>query len=1228
MDDKKSSRSWIRSVIGNISDLFRDSLSNTLDSVNSTFSDRTTDSNRSVRSHSVEEQPEPSKEAAIPLCLVRDAQLRNSDTTSIASRRSTGRSSPSLFEGYPRSGLNLCSFEPAVSISLSTSVRGSTHPVSSDSTAAYSSSGIISSNLNTTATEPSSSTQLNTSATDNDIEMLPAVGSSRKRILNRSPEPAYGGVRTNGHFSLADTGIGLRSCGEILPKKARYSPSREPALGENLPRGLLPPERHSTFLRPQSELRMHSISPARGLRCSSAMQQSVPLSPSRFQRPASSASSLTSRTRAILDQLQKLSDPHYNLPRWRVSNEPERWASDLVKSSVCRSSLKTTYSVPRAKIISDAIYASSFERSRHRWQPRREMNRTGDQVDAAEAQSSSNDTVLPLQQFVNQESLLEKPPLTRPDPGNVPNQNVRLPDVLVSPSRMVTAQPVLKRFDGTTISRRSNVFSAKWPELSVVDRQEASTQTSFDQSLLSKLKGLPKSSRAPQAGFMDKGMFAFAKPVRRGPSQLAQKADAANSKSTPTAECREQSDGSENEMDAAEDVQLISRKKEMLTGVSSSRKGTSEVSQMMSPTETVKPPEPNGFQVEKGVVEGAEMPVIAPSAGSENRVISLEKQWSCKTCFISNKRGAEKCAACGVPRAGAVAQSEATSGKQWSCRTCFISNKADADKCVACGAAKGGGDAGGKTVAQAVSREWFCKECMCKNTTGISKCSACGAPLPTIPVSVFGNRAFVPIAASSPLDVKFGFVSARSSASDDNGSSTGAAASTHAAATAPLSFGLGPSAMSGSNVAVEGGVRPSVSDQGALPKFGLASSSSAPDFGDALKQQPVVNHHELETIEEDKEEQQPATSAATASLFTFGSTAAAAAAQTAQPDKPDITAHTTASGGPLLFGEAGSLTQTASTPVFPTFAAPKSSAPSLIFGSSATPTAGLFRFGESGERPKAPLAFGISASGPAVSVAPVTATAPPFNVAPSINQEGQSGAESKGPMGSNSVEMASTIEATPAPRRPFTFGLAPSTTQSTGLFAFGGAASTAATSSTSNTGGLFSGLNTGVAVSSTMATPFQFGTAQAPVKAFSAPGVVPPVPQTFNFGATSATNGGNAGFTFGSTTTPAVFSFGAQPAAAPTFSFGSAAPGPAAPAFGGLFSGLNTGVAVSSTMATPFQFGTAQAPVKAFSAPGVVPPVPQTFNFGATSATNGGNAGFTFGSTTTPAVFSFGAQPG
>ncbi|VDM37591.1 unnamed protein product [Toxocara canis] len=1038
----------------------------------------------------------------------------------------------------------------------------------------------------------------------------------RKRILNRSPEPAYGGVRTNGHFSLADTGIGLRSCGEILPKKARYSPSREPALGENLPRGLLPPERHSTFLRPQSELRMHSISPARGLRCSSAMQQSVPLSPSRFQRPASSASSLTSRTRAILDQLQKLSDPHYNLPRWRVSNEPERWASDLVKSSVSRSSLKTTYSVPRAKIISDAIYASSFERSRHRWQPRREMNRTGDQVDAAEAQSSSNDTVLPLQQFVNQESLLEKPPLTRPDPGNVPNQNVRLPDVLVSPSRMVTAQPVLKRFDGTTISRRSNVFSAKWPELSVVDRQEASTQTSFDQSLLSKLKGLPKSSRAPQAGFMDKGMFAFAKPVRRGPSQLAQKADAANSKSTPTAECREQSDGSENEMDAAEDVQLISRKKEMLTGVSSSRKvitkkpkfsvacrniwsdalgaefpkqtievakefaldykissrqsaeadfleiaglpfgaRTSEVSQMMSPTETVKPPEPNGFQVEKGVVEGAEMPVIAPSAGSENRVISLEKQWSCKTCFISNKRGAEKCAACGVPRAGAVAQSEATSGKQWSCRTCFISNKADADKCVACGAAKGGGDAGGKTVAQAVSREWFCKECMCKNTTGISKCSACGAPLPTIPVSVFGNRAFVPIAASSPLDVKFGFVSARSSASDDNGSSTGAAASTHAAATAPLSFGLGPSAMSGSNVAVEGGVRPSVSDQGALPKFGLASSSSAPDFGDALKQQPVVNHHELETIEEDKEEQQPATSAATASLFTFGSTAAAAAAQTAQPDKPDITAHSscfssTASGGPLLFGEAGSLTQTASTPVFPTFAAPKSSAPSLIFGSSATPTAGLFRFGESGERPKAPLAFGISASGPAVSVAPVTATAPPFNVAPSINQEGQSGAESKGPMGSNSVEMASTIEATPAPRRPFTFGLAPSTTQSTGLFAFGGAASTAATSSTSNTGGLFSGLNTGVAVSSTMATPFQFGTAQAPVKAFSAPGVVPPVPQTFNFGATSATNGGNAGFTFGSTTTPAVFSFGAQPAAAPTFSFGSAAPGPAAPAFG------------------------------------------------------------------------------
>lgn len=73
---------------------------------------------------------------------------------------------------------------------------------------------------------------------------------------------------------------------------------------------------------------------------------------------------------------------------------------------------------------------------------------------------------------------------------------------------------------------------------------------------------------------------------------------------------------------------------------------------------------------------------------------------------------------------------------------------------------------------------------------------------------------------------------------------------------------------------------------------------------------------------------------------------------------------------------------------------------------------------------------------------------------------------------------------------------------------------------------------------------------------------------------------------------------------------------------------MNTNGALSIAPAAPFQFHPPPAAARAFSTPSVVPPAPSVFNFGGSSTINGSAEGFSFGSTTTPAVFNFGAQPG
>uniref|UniRef100_A0A914UTG8 Nuclear pore complex protein Nup153 n=1 Tax=Plectus sambesii TaxID=2011161 RepID=A0A914UTG8_9BILA len=99
----------------------------------------------------------------------------------------------------------------------------------------------------------------------------------------------------------------------------------------------------------------------------------------------------------------------------------------------------------------------------------------------------------------------------------------------------------------------------------------------------------------------------------------------------------------------------------------------------------------------------------APS--TENKTTSAKKGWTCSTCFVGNDDSTDQCVACSESRPGApksdknkplfagsifstsssAAGSEASIPKKdWSCTTCFVSNKADKLSCDACQSPKPG----------------------------------------------------------------------------------------------------------------------------------------------------------------------------------------------------------------------------------------------------------------------------------------------------------------------------------------------------------------------------------------------------------------------------------------------------------------------------------------------------------------------------------------------------------
>uniref|UniRef100_A0A0N4T3Y3 Nuclear pore complex protein Nup153 n=1 Tax=Brugia pahangi TaxID=6280 RepID=A0A0N4T3Y3_BRUPA len=562
---------------------------------------------------------------------------------------------------------------------------------------------------------------------------------------------------------------------------------------------------------------------------------------------------------------------------------------------------------------------------------------------------------------------------------------------------------------------------------------------------------------------VDGAMFAFAPPMKRGPSASFHREETATniSRSLPS----------------FTETAFKATAEKAVDGFSFPTKSVSKQIKEQS-CSTDKDKETQPVTEVSTIVKPTDASAARSDALSVKQPLQKSEQWSCPKCMVFNKTDIEKCVCCGYEN---IVES-----KPWTCSECWISNKSTDDKCIACGNPK---QSNGKGV---------------KLTDINVKSSSL--------TNVFGDRTFKPVSSSG--GISFGFSIAKSGTDGSSLPLTTSPATTKA---------LNPATVVNGNANTEASL-----------KFGLSSSTSAPNFG--FGKAPEANC--LPTVTEEQPSMLPSHHPPNASL-NFG---------------VSFDSVTTASFVPSL---------TRSSLSFPTLTVTTSAATTLPLSESTftipvSINTNLFTFAEEIKTATAPL-FSFGSSFPAVttdtSAVTTTTSLPLFGVAlpelptPKVPLFGASSGLVSSPEASHDVvEMSSpTTSPVTSSATVGSFGVSKS---SNALFSFG-----ASNASNPTTGTLFGNLQTTVQnpVAAPSTSLFSFGQQQTPValKPFEPPASLTSSPSAFNFG--TASSNGAAGFVFGSTSPPPSFTFGAQQpvnnAASTTFNF---TPVTAAPAFGNI----------------------------------------------------------------------------
>ncbi|XP_035612128.1 nuclear pore complex protein Nup153-like isoform X2 [Oncorhynchus keta] len=652
--------------------------------------------------------------------------------------------------------------------------------------------------------------------------------------------------------------------------------------------------------------------------------------------------------------------------------------------------------------------------------------------------------------------------------------------------------------------------------------------------------------------------------------------------------------------------------------------------------------------------------------------------WDCDTCLVQNKPDAVKCVACETTKPGTGVKASLTMPAfleaktlpaaapllgfgdkfkkpegAWECGVCMVQNKAQDTKCVSCGIAKPGATAAPHSLtptpvsatpllgfgAQFKKPEgaWECDVCCVENKGADKECVACQTPKPGAKVEpkAFGSSSFGIQSSSDSGGFKFGM-----GTSSDSGSGGFKFGGTLLDSSSSGGFKFGASASSDSTS----------TDTSSSAGFKFGGSSEGCKFAASAASTPAVD--------EGKKAEAPGMGAG----FKFGvggglsfGTAAAASTES-KPPYSGFSFHlvATSDSSSSTFSlpvstendsgastETTTTTTTAAAPMFGKLAEAKATALTTPLGGSIfresldKDKAPSFTFGKH-EKEVASMGSGFLFSVPSkegVASAPSTG----FSFSKPDPPKDQPNAPA---LAFEKPEDQSETPAAESPKPSFSFGQS-TTDAAAPKPAFGFMASTTTTSSSSSS------------------TP-----APAPI----------PVPSTFLFGQSASTEATPAkSFLFGqsqdSLPAPAVslnpgpaqpFLFGSGPnAAAPSFTFGAAAPSTAAPSAAPapfVFSpasstGFGSGQAPNFGQGTPHPsapaFGspapspfsaTASQPPAFGAKPNSVPVFGHQANstpaFGSSVPTTPGG-GFQFGgasvfgtSSNSTGVFAFGGAPG
>ncbi|MCP9260391.1 hypothetical protein DINM_003746 [Dirofilaria immitis] len=531
----------------------------------------------------------------------------------------------------------------------------------------------------------------------------------------------------------------------------------------------------------------------------------VMIKPKVSRSRSTATSSLSSKTRAILEQLEKISSPVKELKRLPSLNlnGPERWASDVISSAVQKPPRNSMCSLSRAQLISNILATKSnspfWSRPTYSTKMPDSSTNSSHAVQTLEynptdrEQESESDNVL----TTKSSSLLPSKKTDLLNPSRKPDRekvfvddNAEKSTVSSKDEALASSTSMIKTADASSqhfsFGKSTNVFSAR--DLGVVSPvKEIVTNDKNEMVRKSCEFGFFGNFGKVQRKLMAL-MFAFAPPMKRGPSasfvvknstkgriffipryapliaKTAFKSTAdktVDSFSTPAETVSKQIEGQQNIADIDKETQPVT---EVATSVKPIDNDTT-----ISDTSALKQP-------------------LQKSA----------EQWSCPKCMVFNKADIRKCICCGY-------ENQLPEDKPWTCSECWISNKSSDNKCIACGNPK---QSNGKAI----------------KLTDISSQSNSFT-------SVFGDRTFKPLPSSG--GISFGFSVAKPVTDGISLSSTTSAPPTMSTLNSssvingngnietPLKFGLSSNTLASKQPLVLSSQPPS-----AALTFGVSSGSS------------------------------------------------------------------------------------------------------------------------------------------------------------------------------------------------------------------------------------------------------------------------------------------------------------------------------------------------------------------------------------------------------------------